>query len=131
MDAIKGTSEALVAFGILNMAGLSTSQIQDIIVKIFGLKATAVMTNVPGPRQVRYLAGKAIDGLMFWVPQSGKLGLGVSILSYNNQVLLGIATDAGLVPDPETIIEGFHQEFEAMMELVRLAAEADAEIEHT
>jgi hypothetical protein len=64
---------------------------------------------------------------MFWIPQSGKLGLGVSIMSYNNQVLLGIATDAGLVPDPQTIITGFHDEFESMMRLVRAAREMDAE----
>jgi WS/DGAT/MGAT family acyltransferase len=127
MDGIKGTPEAIVSFGILAGIGVSTSQIQDIVVKIFGMKATAVMTNVPGPREVRYLAGKPIDGLMFWVPQSGKLGLGVSIMSYNNQVLLGIATDAGLVPDPQTIITGFHDEFESMMRLVRAAREMDAE----
>jgi WS/DGAT/MGAT family acyltransferase len=127
MDAIKGTPEAIVAFGILAGIGISTSQVQDIVVKIFGMKATAVMTNVPGPREVRYLAGKAIDGLMFWVPQSGKLGLGVSIMSYNNEVLLGVATDAGLVPDPETIITAFHDEFEAMMGLVAAAREMDTE----
>lgn len=127
MDGIKGTPEAIVSFGILAGIGVSTSQIQDIVVKIFGMKATAVITNVPGPREVRYLAGKPIDGLMFWVPQSGKLGLGVSIMSYNNEVLLGVATDAGLVPDPETIIAGFHEEFDSMMELVEAAREMDAE----
>ena len=127
MDGIKGTPEAIVSFGILAGIGVSTSQIQDIVVKIFGMKATAVMTNVPGPREVRYLAGKAIDGLMFWVPQSGKLGLGVSIMSYNNKVLFGIATDVGFVPDPQTIITGFHDEFDSMMGLVRAAREMDAE----
>lgn len=127
MDDIKGTPEAIVAFGILAGIGVSTSQVQDIVVKIFGMKATAVMTNVPGPREVRYLAGKAIDGIMFWVPQSGRLGLGVSIMSYNNQVLLGIATDAGLVPDPQTIITAFHEEFDAMMSLVEAARQMDME----
>jgi hypothetical protein len=57
---------------------------------------------------------------MFWVPQSGHLGLGISILSYNGGVRLGIATDAGLVPDPERIVENFEVEFEAM----RAAAKA-------
>lgn len=44
--------------------------------RLFGLKATAVITNVPGPREVRHLAGSPISSLMFWVPQSGRLGLG-------------------------------------------------------
>ena len=42
---------------------------------------------------------------MFWVPQSGRLGLGISILSYNGEVMVGVASDAGLVPDPERIVE--------------------------
>jgi hypothetical protein len=125
MDGIKGTPEAIVSFGVLGMMGVSVSQVQDVVLNIFGSKATAVMTNVPGPREVRYFARKPIDGIMFWVPQSGKLGLGVSIMSYNNEVLLGIATDAGLVPDPETIIAGFHKEFEEMMGLVKAAREMD------
>jgi hypothetical protein len=40
--------------------------------------------------------------------------LGISILSYSGGVMLGIATDAGLVPDPELIVENFKVEFEAM-----------------
>ena len=85
---------------------------------IFGTKATAVMTNVPGPRDVRYFAGKPIRGVMFWVPQSGRLGLGVSIISYAGEVLVGIATDAGLTPDPEAIVQAMHDEFDRYTELV-------------
>jgi hypothetical protein len=53
--------------------------------------------------------------MMFWVPQSGRLGLGVSILSYAGQVRLGVATDAALVPDPHRIISSFQEEMEAML----------------
>lgn len=119
MDALKGSTEAVVAFGILNAVGMTTHEIQRLIVTIFGSKTTAVMTNVPGPPIPLYLAGREIKDLMFWVPQSGRLGLGVSILSYAGKVFLGVATDAGLVPDPELIIEGFYQEFEALMDLYR------------
>jgi len=118
MDAIKGTPEAIVAFGILNAIGIAAPEIEDIVVDIFGKKGTAVMTNVPGPREVRYLAGKPIRGVMAWVPQSGRLGLGVSIISYAGEVLVGIATDAGLTPDPETIVGAFHEEFDAYSKLV-------------
>ena len=114
MDAIKGTPEAVVTFGILSAMGMTPIQIENIIVTIFGSKATGVMTNVPGPRETLYLAGRPIRGIMFWVPQPGRLGLGVSIISYAGQVALGVATDAGLVPDPEAIIAGFHAEFDQM-----------------
>jgi hypothetical protein len=54
---------------------------------------------------------------MFWVPQSGRLGLGISIISYAGGVMLGVATDARLVPDPERIVEAFKVEFEAVRKL--------------
>ena len=44
------------------------------------------------------------------------MGLGISILSYAGGVMLGVATDAGLVPDPERIVEAFKVEFEALRE---------------
>jgi hypothetical protein len=119
MDKIKGTPEAMVAFGILAAIGAATSTIQDFVLKLFAIKATAVMTNVPGPREDRFFAGKPIKDLMFWVPQSGKLGLGVSILSYSGKVYLGVVTDAGLVPEPQAILDEFYNEMSDYVKLVR------------
>jgi diacylglycerol O-acyltransferase len=124
MDLIKSTPEAVVAFGILTAIGITSPEIEDIVVNIFGKKATVVMTNVPGPREVRYFAGKPIRGVMFWVPQSGRLGLGVSIISYAGEVLVGIATDAGLTPDPEMIVAALHKEFDEYADLVEYARES-------
>ena len=115
MDKIKKSSEPMVIYAILNAVGLTGPKVESVALQLFGSKATAVMTNVPGPREEIYLAGKAMRSMMFWVPQSARLGLGVSILSYAGQVRLGVATDSGLVPDPESIIEAFHQEMASMM----------------
>jgi diacylglycerol O-acyltransferase len=117
MDALKDSLEAPVAFGILNTIGMAPEVIQDVVVSIFGLKGTAVMTNVIGPKELIYLAGAPLESLMFWVPQSGHLGMGVSIMSYNSQVQLGVMTDAGLVPDPEAIVAGFEAEFRELLEM--------------
>jgi len=125
MDGLKGSLEAPVAFGILNAIGASPAPIQDIVVDIFGTKGTAVMTNVMGPKVKLYLAGAPLEALMFWVPQSGRLGMGVSILSYDGQVWLGVMTDEGLVPDPEAIIAGFQAEFDELL----AAAQSPEEIE--
>ena len=61
---------------------------------------------------------------MFWVPSTGPLGVGVSILSYVGEVRLGVITDVNLVPDPEAIITAFHEEFQSL-----LAAAQDVEEE--
>lgn len=109
-SALKRSAEPLVVYGILRLLGVVPLAIQRMVVAIFATKATAVMTNVPGPREVLYLAGKQICDIFFWVPQSGHVGLGVSIFSYAGHVRMGVGTDAGLVPDPEVIVEGFHAE---------------------
>ena len=96
--------------------------------RFFGSKATAVLTNVPGPRQPLYLAGRKIGRVMFWVPQSGHLGLGVSIISYAGGVMLGVATDAGLVPDPEKIVDAFKVEFEAMRKAAKRPRKARSNV---
>lgn len=114
MDYIKRTPEALVAFGILGVIGATPSAVEKVINSIFGMKATAVMTNVPGPREPIYLMGNRIRGIMFWVPTPASLGLGVSIISYAGEVIIGVGTDAGLVPDPEEIVNEFVQEFRAL-----------------
>jgi diacylglycerol O-acyltransferase len=115
MDKIKKSSEPMVIYAILNAVGLTGPKVESVALQLFGSKATAVMTNLPGPREEIFLAGKAMRSMMFWVPQSARLGLGVSILSYAGQVRLGVATDSGLVPDPESIIRAFHEEMTVMM----------------
>jgi WS/DGAT/MGAT family acyltransferase len=107
MDRIKRSPEAFVTFLLLRLIGHTTPGIVSFAIRLFGKKATAVMTNVPGPRQPISMCGEKVDGLMFWVPQSGRLGLGVSILSYAGSVRVGVATDAALAPDPECIVEAY------------------------
>lgn len=118
MNQLKNTPEAAVAIGILNAMGMSPMEVRSQSVSMFANKATAVMTNVPGLPIPLYLAGKQIDQIMFWAPQAGGVALGISILSYAGKVYLGINTDAGLIPDPDTIIEGFYSEFDALLDLV-------------
>jgi diacylglycerol O-acyltransferase / wax synthase len=83
-------------------------------------KATAVMTNVPGPSEPISLAGSSVSRIMFWVPQSGDIGMGVSILSYNGGVQFGLITDAGLVPDPQTVIDFFEPEFDRLVQTLAM-----------
>jgi diacylglycerol O-acyltransferase / wax synthase len=114
MDELKSSLQPAVAFGALTAIGFLPVPLQPLPVQFFGSKASLVLTNVPGPRERLYLAGEPLRRAMFWVPQSGRLGLGVSILSYAGEVMVGVASDAGLVPDPQTIVDGFHSELDAL-----------------
>jgi diacylglycerol O-acyltransferase len=118
MEALKRSPEAYVFYGLLNFFGRTPAQVEEQAVNLFGSKATAVMTNVRGPMEQLYLAGNRIKNIMFWVPQSGRLGMGISIMSYCGQVTLGVITDTGLVPDPQTITEAFEREFHVLYDAI-------------
>ncbi len=115
MNALKGSYQPILALGLLAAMGSGPKLLQDTLLSILARNATAVMTNVPGPQQALYMAGARIDKLMFWVPQSGDIGMGVSILSYDDAVQFGVATDRGLCPDPEKVIERFRAQFEQLV----------------
>lgn len=117
MDNLKKSPDAFVGFQILNALGLSPARIAKRAAQLFANKATAVLTNVPGPKKPLYFAGKKIANMMFWVPRTGNIGLGISIFSYDNKVTVGVACDEKLVPDPETILEGFEDDFNHLLEL--------------
>ena len=111
-----------VTLGLFAGLGYAPKLVQDKLFDLLLSRATAVMTNVPGPQQPLYLAGSELKQMMFWVPQSGNIGMGVSILSFNGGVHFGLITDAALVPDPEAIIARFQPEFERLLYLVLLGA---------
>ncbi len=115
MNELKGSYTALVAMSVLGVLGATPKQVQSEIQNYFARKATAVMSNVPGPQQPLFIAGSQLDQCMFWVPQSGDIGIGVSILSYNGGVQFGIVTDDALVQDPDNIIKRFAPEFEKLV----------------
>ncbi len=117
MDELKNSKEPMVAITLLATAGMLPKDIEKQVFKLYHAKATAVLTNVPGPQQPLYMAGGKLRSIMGWVPQAGNLGLGISIISYDGQVFVGINTDAGLVPDAAKIIEYFQTEFSELKTL--------------
>jgi len=115
MRALRGSYQPVLALGILAAMGAGPKLLQDTLLAILARNASAVMTNVPGPQQPLWLAGARIDGLMFWVPQAGDIGVGVSIISYDGKVQFGLITDRGFCPDPARVIERFGGEFEKLV----------------
>lgn len=118
MEALKCGYQAQVTYGLLGLVGMAPKFLQQQVLDLVASKATAVMTNVPGPQAPRYLAGVKLKQQMFWVPQTSNIGIGVSILSYDGAVQFGLITDKGLVDDPERIVERFAAEFEKLLLLV-------------
>jgi diacylglycerol O-acyltransferase / wax synthase len=126
MNQLKDSYQPLLAFAVLSVAGLLIKPVQDGLLGLFAKKATAVMTNVPGPAVPLKFCGSTLRQNMFWVPASGDIGVGVSILSYGGGVQFGLITDKKLCPHPQQIIDRFEPEFEKLLLVTMMLPWAEA-----
>jgi len=115
MNELKASYQPMLAFAVLTVAGQAPKPVQDMILGLFSKKSTAVMTNVPGPAEPLRFCGSTLRQTMFWVPASGDIGVGVSILSYGGGVQFGLITDDALCSDPQAIVDFFSPEFETLL----------------
>jgi diacylglycerol O-acyltransferase len=122
LEALIDTRQALLVHLLLGCAGLLPSDLRTRTLEALTTKATAVLTTVPGPPSARSLAGAHIEDLMFWVPQAGDIGLGLSILSYNGRLRVGMMSDAAVIADPELVMQRVTAEFEHLVPLAVLLA---------
>jgi diacylglycerol O-acyltransferase / wax synthase len=104
------------------LMGLLPAALQAPAIELFSRKGTLVASNVPGPQAPLYMCGQRISEMYFWVPQSGSMGLGVSILSYAGQVFFGIIADEALIEDPQAVVDRFGPEFERLLLAVTVGA---------
>lgn len=104
------SAEAVAMFVGLTLLGVLPVATQAIAVRLLGARATAVVTNVRGPAGVVALAGRRVDGITFWVPQTGAVGLGVSVLSYAGRISVGVSADARLLTDPAALVRAIEAE---------------------
>jgi WS/DGAT/MGAT family acyltransferase len=101
LGALDGMPPALVA-----MVGQSLS---------LGVLANVISTNVPGPRETRWLCGKRVEALYPIVPIVDGIGLGLAVFSYDGSLHVGLNADAGLVPDLEKLEQGILEAFAALL----------------
>jgi diacylglycerol O-acyltransferase / wax synthase len=122
MTELKSSRQALVALGVLAAVGMAPRRVQQEILDLLASRASAVMTNVPGPQHPLHMAGARLKEVVFWVPQSGSIGMGISILSYDGGVQFGIVTDRNLIADPEPVARLFSRQFEQLLLIALLGA---------
>jgi diacylglycerol O-acyltransferase / wax synthase len=107
---LKAGQQAAATYALLRVVGVAPRWAQRLSAQLLGSKSSAVVTNVRGPGEPVTLAGAPVDGLLFWVPQTGSVGLGVSILSYAGTVTVGIAADRNVVGEPSELADAMEAE---------------------
>lgn len=126
MEDLKHSSQAMVAFWLLTAMGMLPGIVEQQAVELFTSKASAVVSNVPGPKQPLYLGGAPIERQFFWVPQAGSIGVGVSLLTFDGRVHFGVMADRNLIAHPQQIARRFGTEFERLLLHVMAGALAEA-----
>ena len=101
--AAKRSPVPAATFVLIGILGVVPAVLRRLVTRVLGARVSAIVTNVPGPRQRLALAGVPVDGVAFWVPQTAAVGVGVSLFSYAGTVRIGVAVDAGLVPDAQEL----------------------------
>ena len=115
MDRLKSSAAPLVVYHLQRaLISFLPQAASRSIIDFLANKCTAVVTNVKGPARDLTLAGRRVRTMVFWVPQRGRIGVGISILSFSGKVQVGVIADAALVPDPAILVQAFEREFEAM-----------------
>ena len=80
-----------------------------------------VTTNVPGPQQPLYAAGRRMLECFPYVPLGGHVRIGVAIFSYDGACAFGVTGDYDAAPDIDVLCTGIER---SLAELVRLARPA-------
>jgi WS/DGAT/MGAT family acyltransferase len=122
MQKLKGSQQAVATFGLLSAIGTLPAAVEDPAIAIFSAKASLVASNLPGPQERLLLAGLPVSQVLFWVPQAGSIGTGVSMLTYCGRVHLGVIADRELIDEPAALLDEMAAEFERLVYLVLLGA---------
>lgn len=115
LDAVKRSPEPLFTYGTVRLLlGTLPAVVSRTLIDFLANKCTCVISNVPGPSWTIHLGGRRVHRMMFWVPQRADIGIGISILSFSGELMVGVICDVELVEEPQELMDGFSAELESL-----------------
>ncbi|XP_068732657.1 putative diacyglycerol O-acyltransferase Mb3154c [Montipora capricornis] len=111
MDAIKASAQSRASALSVQIIMLLPEWFSKPILDFFCSKMSCVLSNVPGPQQTLFLGGQRVIEGIFFVPQRAKIGVGLSIFSYDGRIRIGILSDQYVIPDPRKVVKDFEKNF--------------------
>lgn len=120
MQKLKGAPQALVTLGLLALLGSLPASVEEPAIALLSAKASLVASNLPGPKNQLRMAGAPVTQILFWVPQAGEIGTGVSMFTYNGCVHFGVIADREIIKNPVELVNMIGIEFERLVFLVLL-----------
>ncbi|CAH2256670.1 jg19629 [Pararge aegeria aegeria] len=113
-NRLRNSSDPLTNYYILKLCSVFP---KEILTPMFNSnQATMVFSNLPGPKVLR-ICGGDLKSLVFFVPNKGNTGLGITALCYDGVLRLGAMADSALVSSPDElgiILDGMVKEIRSL-----------------
>jgi WS/DGAT/MGAT family acyltransferase len=129
MEHLKHSGEAVAGDVLVGLSGFAPAMLLAL-----GLRAATrmpqhsvntVTTNVPGPQQPLYAAGRRMLECFPYVPLAGHVRIGVAIFSYDGALSFGVTGDYDKAPDIDVLCHGIEQSMRELMTAVERHAGTD------
>jgi diacylglycerol O-acyltransferase len=123
MDGLKRSQQAVAGEVLTSMSGFAPSLLlalgMRVAFRVPQRSVNTVTTNVPGPQQPLFLAGRRMLEAIPYVPIANQVRIGVAIFSYDGALKFGVTGDYDTAPDIEVLCRGIEL---GLSELVEAAA---------
>src|SRR5829696_578988 len=110
MQKLKESGQAVAAERLTSLGGFAPSMLLALGGRVAGRtpqrNVQTVTTNVPGPQQPLYLAGRRMLEAFPFVPIGGSARVGIAIFSYDGGLNFGITGDYEHAPDIGVLASG-------------------------
>lgn len=122
MDLLKSSGESRQMERLVALTDLLPPVLQRPLARLQSSIApvNTVCTNVPGPRETRYLLGEPVESMVPLVPLGANVGLVFGILSYADQMTIGINVDGLQVADAWSIDAALQRSYEELWQVTGL-----------
>jgi WS/DGAT/MGAT family acyltransferase len=125
MEGLKRSQQAVAGDVLTSLSGFAPSMLlalgTRLAFRVPQRSLNTVTTNVPGPQQPLFLAGRRMLEAIPYVPIANQVRIGVAIFSYDGALKFGVTGDYDSAPDVRILCDGIET---GMAELVKAARDA-------
>ena len=120
-EALKSGSQAAGADALLDLAGIAPPVLHAVAARLSFTPRlfNVTITNVPGPQVTLYALGARLRRIFPLVPIFAYHAVGIAAVSYDGELVFGLAADRGGVPDLDVLARGIEESLEELQGLAQ------------
>jgi diacylglycerol O-acyltransferase / wax synthase len=120
MERLKRSHEAEAGEVLVALSGFAPAMFLSLALRtvthVPQRNVNTVTTNVPGPQQPLYAAGRRMLECIPYVPLAGHVRIGVAIFSYDGNLAFGVTGDYDQAADIDILCRGIERSLAALLE---------------